>query len=141
MDILVYPRRRSRQTELVTPLKPLEAMAMEKAILASNVAGLKELLSAECAGFCEPDHPDDLARECLKLIGDPARRGEIGRRAREHVMQERQWSQLTRIYLDIYRSALSARQRTRPSTAFNGLSDDQTSHTDPGTHYTPQATG
>ena len=45
MDVLVYPRRSSRNTEMVTPLKPLEAMAMGKAVIGSDVGGIRELIS------------------------------------------------------------------------------------------------
>ncbi|MCP5012408.1 MAG: glycosyltransferase, exosortase A system-associated, partial [Aestuariibacter sp.] len=44
VDILVYPRLRMRLTDLVTPLKPLEAMAQGKLVLASDVGGHKELI-------------------------------------------------------------------------------------------------
>ncbi|MEP7339241.1 MAG: glycosyltransferase, partial [Acidobacteriota bacterium] len=51
MDILVYPRKRSRLTELTTPLKPLEAMAMEKAVVGSDVAGIRELFDGGNVGY------------------------------------------------------------------------------------------
>lgn len=51
MDILVYPRISKRITELVTPLKPLEAMAMEKTVVVSDVGGLKELVIDRRNGF------------------------------------------------------------------------------------------
>ena len=44
IDVLAYPRRSLRITELVTPLKPLEAMAMEKAVIGSDVGGIRELI-------------------------------------------------------------------------------------------------
>jgi glycosyltransferase involved in cell wall biosynthesis len=44
VDVLAYPRYSMRLTELVTPLKPLEAMAMGKALIASDVGGHKELI-------------------------------------------------------------------------------------------------
>ena len=39
-DILVYPRKAMRLTELVTPLKPLEAMAQRKLVAASDVGAI-----------------------------------------------------------------------------------------------------
>jgi len=44
IDIFVYPRNRERLTELVTPLKPLEAMAMGKLVIGSDVGGIKEII-------------------------------------------------------------------------------------------------
>lgn len=45
IDLLVYPRMPMRLTELVTPLKPLEAMAMARPCIASDVGGHKELIT------------------------------------------------------------------------------------------------
>ncbi len=44
VDIFLYPREHMRLTDLVTPLKPLEAMAQGKLVLASDVGGHKELI-------------------------------------------------------------------------------------------------
>ncbi|MEO9041658.1 MAG: TIGR04063 family PEP-CTERM/XrtA system glycosyltransferase, partial [Rhodoferax sp.] len=44
LDVLVYPRYSMRLTELVTPLKPLEAMAQGRLLVASDVGGHKELI-------------------------------------------------------------------------------------------------
>ena len=43
LDVMVYPRRSERVTELVTPLKPLEAMAVGKAVVGSDVGGMQEI--------------------------------------------------------------------------------------------------
>jgi len=43
VDVLCYPRHSMRLTELVTPLKPLEAMAQGRLLVASDVGGHKEL--------------------------------------------------------------------------------------------------
>ena len=52
VDILVYPRYRMRLTELVTPLKPLEAMAMGKALVASDVVGIGNLFKMIVLACC-----------------------------------------------------------------------------------------
>ena len=44
IDVLVYPRLSNRVTELVTPLKPLEAMAQGKLVIASDVGGHREMV-------------------------------------------------------------------------------------------------
>ena len=71
MDILVYPRRSVRLTELTTPLKPLEAMAQGKAILASDVGGIREIVEPEvpCLLF-GPDDIEDFCRKAKQLICD-----------------------------------------------------------------------
>ena len=51
LDVFVCPRKRMRLTELVTPLKPLEAMAMGKPVLGSDVGGLAELVKHDVTGM------------------------------------------------------------------------------------------
>jgi PEP-CTERM/exosortase A-associated glycosyltransferase len=108
MDILVYPRVRSRLTELTTPLKPLEAMAMEKVVVGSDVGGLRELFSDGETGFLvEPENPHALAKRLLSLIESPTVRGAMGKRAREFVARERDWEKIVSRYLDVYQGAVA----------------------------------
>ncbi|MGE0128624.1 MAG: TIGR04063 family PEP-CTERM/XrtA system glycosyltransferase [Blastocatellales bacterium] len=103
MDILVYPRVRSRLTELTTPLKPLEAMAMEKVVVGSDVGGLRELFNDGEAGFLvEPENPHALAKRLLSLIESANVRRAMGKRAREFVMRERDWEKIVPCYLNVY---------------------------------------
>jgi PEP-CTERM/exosortase A-associated glycosyltransferase len=102
-DVLVYPRERSRLTDLVTPLKPLEAMAMEKAVIGSDVGGLRELIEDEVTGLIHrPGDADDLAGKIRRLVGDAGLRLALGRRARAWVVENRQWRTLVERNLDIY---------------------------------------
>ncbi len=108
MDILVYPRSRSRLTELTTPLKPLEAMAMEKVVVGSDVGGLRELFDDGEAGFLvEPQNPRALAKRLLSLIESPIVRDAMGKRAREFVLREREWDKIVSRYLNVYREAMA----------------------------------
>jgi glycogen(starch) synthase len=105
IDILVYPRIRSRLLELVTPLKPLEAMAMEKLVVGSDVGGIKELIEDEKNGVLfKADDAEDLAATLAKLLGDPARMGTLGKLGRTHVREHRAWSKLISAHADVYRS-------------------------------------
>jgi PEP-CTERM/exosortase A-associated glycosyltransferase len=54
LDALVYPRRSSRLTEMVTPLKPLEAMANGKLVLATDIGGHRELIEDGVTGLLFP---------------------------------------------------------------------------------------
>jgi len=102
-DVLVYPRLPSRLTELVTPLKPLEAMAMEKAVIGSDVGGLRELIQDEVTGLIHrPADDGDLAAKIRRLVDDGALRRKLGRTAREWVVENRQWRTLIERNLDIY---------------------------------------
>jgi len=108
IDILVYPRRSSRTTELVTPLKPLEAMAQKKPIIVSNVGGLLELVDDKVAAIFTAGNADNLASKCLELAEDVEGRRQMGLRAHEYVHRYRNWSTIIEIYRDVYRDALSA---------------------------------
>jgi glycosyltransferase involved in cell wall biosynthesis len=102
INLLVYPRVSSRNTELCTPLKPLEAMAMGKPILVSDVGGLKELvpLSGNC---CFPaGSSEHLSELIIQFLRDPDRLEKLGESGREHVMLGRQWSQAIGRYKDVY---------------------------------------
>jgi len=109
MDILVYPRISSRLTELTTPLKPLEAMAMEKVVVGSDVAGMRELFNDGEAGFLvEPENPRALAKRLLSLVESETVRRAMGKRAREFVLRERDWEKIVSCYSSVYREAMAS---------------------------------
>jgi glycosyltransferase involved in cell wall biosynthesis len=103
IDILAYPRKAMRLTELVTPLKPLEAMAQRKLVAASNVGGHRELIEDEVTGaLFAADDPAALAAALADLF---ERRPEWeGRRdtARTFVERERNWSSNISRYGPVY---------------------------------------
>jgi len=91
-DILVYPRKSMRLTELVTPLKPLEAMAQKSLFVASDVGGHRELVRDGVTGtLFRADDPADLVRVLLELLGDESRWDALRRAGREFVERERTW--------------------------------------------------
>lgn len=103
MDILVYPRLRSRLTELTTPLKPLEAMAMEKVVVGSDVGGLRELFNNGSVGYLvETENENALAHLLLRLTESESERLAMAKRAREFVVNERSWSSIVGRYQSIY---------------------------------------
>jgi PEP-CTERM/exosortase A-associated glycosyltransferase len=91
-DVLVYPRKSMRLTELVTPLKPLEAMAQKSMFLASDVGGHKELVRDGVTGtLFKADDIDDLVRSLLALLEQEDRWPAIRAAGREYVENERNW--------------------------------------------------
>jgi PEP-CTERM/exosortase A-associated glycosyltransferase len=104
LDVVVYPRHSTRNTERVTPLKPLEAMAMEKAVLVSDVGGLRELIDDTVGARFRTDDIDHLAQQCSALLRDPARRAAVGRAARERILATRTGSRLAAVYRQAYAS-------------------------------------
>jgi PEP-CTERM/exosortase A-associated glycosyltransferase len=106
MDVLVYPRPRTRLTDLVTPLKPLEAMALGKAILGSDVGGVRELVESEVTGVLfKPGDVQDFERQAMRLLQDPEFRRLLGDRARQRVAKDKDWKVLTRTYESVYATA------------------------------------
>jgi len=107
IDVLAYPRKKSRLTDLVTPLKPLEAMAERKIVAASNVGGHRELIEDGVTGLLFP--PDDPAAMADALAGfiDARERWPAMREAGyAHVEQHHDWGRNVVRYLDIYRDLL-----------------------------------
>ena len=103
VDVLVYPRKAMRLTELVTPLKPLEAMAQGKLVAASDVGGHRELIAdGETGTLFEPDSPDALAGAVADLFADQARWPERRARARAFVEEERNWDRSVANYAPVY---------------------------------------
>ncbi len=93
IDVFVVSRRSSRVTDLVTPIKPLEAMGRGKAVVMSDLSALRELGERECAArFYRAGSVPELVAAAASLLDDAAGRAELGARARAWVAQERTWS-------------------------------------------------
>ena len=103
IDVLAYPRKAMRLTELVTPLKPLEAMAQRKLVAASDVGGHRELIQDGVTGtLFRADDPGALAEALERLF---ANRGEWEQRretARRFVETDRNWSSNISRYIPAY---------------------------------------
>jgi len=118
IDVLAYPRKASRLTELVTPLKPLEAMAQGRIVAASDVGGHRELIADGVTGaLFAPDDPLACGEALADLIdarGDwPAMR----ERARSQVREQHDWARNIRRYQDVYQLLLGRRPNRELSVA------------------------
>lgn len=115
MDVLLYPRLPMRLTDLVTPLKPLEAMAMGRLLLASDVGGHRELLGAQHAQ--QLFRAGDVAAMEQAVEDLLARRAEwplLRQRARQHVVAERSWAASVARYRAVYQAVLAPSVHTGP---------------------------
>lgn len=112
IDILAYPRRSIRLTELVTPLKPLEAMAQGRIFVASNVGGHRELVRDGETGYLfQPDDPAALARAVETALDHRADWSRIRDAGRRFVESERTWKRSVSRYQQVYAQALASRRR------------------------------
>ncbi|MDP3907834.1 TIGR04063 family PEP-CTERM/XrtA system glycosyltransferase [Novosphingobium sp.] len=118
VDVMAYPRKRSRLTDLVTPLKPLEAMAQGKLVAASDVGGHRELMTdGITATLFPPDDPAACAESLAALLADRA--GWDSRRAagREHVARSHDWAHNVYRYQDVYHRLIAKSANDRISAA------------------------
>ncbi|MFD2365208.1 TIGR04063 family PEP-CTERM/XrtA system glycosyltransferase [Pseudoduganella sp. GCM10020061] len=105
VDVLVYPRLKMRLTDLVTPSKPLEAMAQGRILAASDVGGHRELIEDGRTGVLfEAGCPNALAHSVSRLLASPERWPDLREQARRFVERERTWSASVARYRDVYRS-------------------------------------
>lgn len=107
-DVVCYPRKAMRLTELVTPLKPLEAMAQGKLVAASSVGGHRELIHDGITGtLFAPDDPKALAQAMIGLLSAreewPARRAV----ASAFVRREHDWALNVQRYRDVYQALIA----------------------------------
>lgn len=122
IDILAYPRKRMRLTDLVTPLKPLEAMAQGRLVAASDVGGHRELIRDGETGTLFPaDNPAGIADALTNLFADRAGWEDRRVRSRAFVERERNWSSNIQRYQPVYQRLIAAAktgsQWSRPASA------------------------
>lgn len=104
IDCFVLPRLRSRVTELVPPIKPLEAMAAKKVLLMSDLPVLRELSpEGKRALFFDPDESGSLKQAVLRLVQEGS--GGVEEAAFEFVQKERSWGTVASQYEEAYHYA------------------------------------
>jgi PEP-CTERM/exosortase A-associated glycosyltransferase len=116
IDVLVYPRLPMRLTDMVTPLKPLEAMAMSKVFVASDVGGHRELVQDGVTGvlFRAGDR-QSLADAVLRVAADRSMQERLIAAGLHYVRQERTWALAVRGYGPVYERLLGRSDgRARP---------------------------
>lgn len=110
VDVLAYPRHSMRLTELVTPLKPLEAMAQGRLLVASDVGGHKELIRhGETGMLFKAGSTAALTQAVGDLMSAPASWPAIRQAGRRFVENERNWTRSITSYVTPYTSLISAK--------------------------------
>lgn len=108
IDLLVYPRHSMRLTELVTPLKPLEAMAQGRIFVASDVGGHKELIRHGDTGLLfRAGSAEALAAAVLDALQRQTAWPELRAAGRRYVESERTWRRSVAAYQAAYATCLA----------------------------------
>jgi PEP-CTERM/exosortase A-associated glycosyltransferase len=108
MDVLVYPRVSNRVTELVTPLKPLEAMARGKLVVASDVGGHREMVFPGRNGILfKAGSPSSLAEASLQLMSRPQDWDSLRENGQRYVREARCWEDNVKVYDQLYQRVLA----------------------------------
>lgn len=114
VDVLVYPRKSLRLTELVTPLKPLEAMAQRKVFVASDVGGHRELVRDRVTGVLfKADDVASLVDAILDTVDAPQLQEKLRENGLAFVRDERNWRNSVDRYAAVYAAVKSGADDTR----------------------------
>jgi PEP-CTERM/exosortase A-associated glycosyltransferase len=125
VDVLVYPRHPMRLTNLVTPLKPLEAMALGRIVVASDVGGHRELIQDGQTGFLFPaGNAQALADRLQQVIAQRSDWDALRLRGRRFVEEERSWQRSVAAYDALYERVCRGRSPSQPAVpAFDGTAE------------------
>nr|WP_255523741.1 glycosyltransferase family 4 protein [Terrabacter sp. MAHUQ-38] len=102
IDVFCVPRRATPVTAMVPPLKPVEAMALGRPVVVTDLPPLCEVVDHDRGVVVPPDDAALLAQALRALVDDPDRRARLGARARDHVATERTWSAAATAYGRVY---------------------------------------
>jgi len=103
LDVFVVPRTADRVCQLVTPLKPVEAMASGLAVVVSSVHALGEIVKDGVTGMqAAPQDAASLAGVLQQLVATPELRRKLGENAREWVARDRTWQHNAQRYRAAY---------------------------------------
>ena len=114
MDIMVYPRKSMRLTDLVTPLKPLEAMAQGRLVAASDVGGHRELIEDGVTGTLFPaGDPAKIAQKLASLLENQHEWAQTVKTAKKFVEADRNWSSNILRYTPVYQRLIARKSFER----------------------------
>jgi glycosyltransferase involved in cell wall biosynthesis len=112
-DVSSLPRLDLPVTRLVPPLKPVEAMALGRPVVASDLPPTLGLVRDGETGLrVPPGDPEALAQALRTLADDPDLRRRLGRNAAQHVAATHTWSAVAATYADLYTQLIHQREET-----------------------------
>jgi len=111
-DFMVFPRQREKVTELVTPLKPLEAMYTNCVVVASDVGGHKELIEDGVTGHLfRAGDATSLEAKLEELLNDDVLCAKTLNAGEAYLLSERTWDSMAKRYVALYESMLNQQSR------------------------------
>jgi PEP-CTERM/exosortase A-associated glycosyltransferase len=111
VDLFVYPRRRMRLTDLVTPLKPIEAMANGRLVAASDVGGHREIVEDGVNGYLFPaDDGAALVARLREILGRREAWAAVEAAGRRYVEDQRSWEASAARYVPVYERLVGSRR-------------------------------
>ena len=114
IDILAYPRKRSRLPDLVTPLKPLEALAQRRIVAASDVGGHRELIEDQVTGsLFAADNPAACAQALARQLDQREGWDAMREAGVAHVKERHDWARNAQIYDSVYQRLLGQTKNLR----------------------------
>ena len=106
IDVIVNPRLKSKISDTVTPLKPLEAMAYKKLVITSNVGGMRELIDDKVNGLLFDSDNLISLKKILSQVIENGIDNEIVENGFRHVINNKSWKQNAKEYLKIYKNSI-----------------------------------
>jgi len=106
-DVCAYPRTDDEVCRYIPPLKPLEAMSMQKAIIVSDVTPLLEMVDDKKTGLvCKTNNTESLKQNIFKFYSDQKLKENLSYNARLWVEKNRNWKTISNKYITLYRECL-----------------------------------
>lgn len=101
-DVFAVPRRDLPVTAAVTPIKPLEALASARPVVASDLPALRELVTPAWGALAAAENPAALATALETFVTDPVARHDAGSAGRAWILAERTWRRAAEQYRALY---------------------------------------
>ena len=105
LDVFCVPRRDLAVTRTVTPMKSVEASAVGRPVVASDLPALAELVEDGVTGrLFRAEDRDALVEVLAELLARPAEAARLGRAGRDWALATRTWTGNAARYRDLYSS-------------------------------------
>lgn len=119
IDLIVIPRKSLPVTNLVSPIKPLEAAAYGKAMLVSNVGGLSDVVEELGIPVFSAGDREDLARQMQTILRDEAKRVSLGTAAKQWIEKGRNFSMVVAPMIESFKIVEKVNRKFQPEQVVN----------------------